>query len=78
MVNMVYKFNMDELNEIEARFIISILFFKHMGYKLDIDNPRTFNEKIQWYKLYYRNNLMTICSDKFKMREYVKEKIGCI
>jgi len=27
-------------------------FKKKLGYELNLDNPRTFNEKIQWLKLY--------------------------
>ena len=46
------------------------------GYKLNLNNPLTFNEKIQWLKLYYKNPLITKCSDKVSVREYVKDKIG--
>lgn len=41
---------------------------------LPLDNPETFNEKLQWYKLHYRNPLMTKCADKLEVRDYVKEK----
>lgn len=40
----------------------------------DLKNPRTFDEKLQWYKLYYRDPLMTDLTDKYKVREYVKSK----
>lgn len=55
-----------------------ILFKERLGYKLNLKNPITFNEKIQWLKLndYYNNELITICADKYKVREYVK-KCGC-
>lgn len=42
--------------------------------KLDLKNPVRFTEKIQWYKLYYRNDRMPVCSDKYAVREYIKEK----
>lgn len=42
--------------------------------KLDLNNPRRFTEKIQWYKLYYKNDLMAKCSDKYVVREYIKSK----
>ena len=42
--------------------------------KLDLKNPKRFTEKIQWYKLNYKNDIMPICSDKFAVREYIKEK----
>ena len=38
---------------------------------MNLDNPQTFDEKLWWLKLYYKNSLETICSDKDKVREYV-------
>lgn len=46
------------------------------GYDLDLDNPRTFNEKLQWLKLYDRNPEYTIMVDKYRVRKYISEKIG--
>ncbi len=51
-------------------------FEKHLGHKLDLENPKTFNEKLQWLKLNDRTPLHTICADKYKVRDYVVEKIG--
>ena len=51
-------------------------FKKTFGYKLNLENPQTLNEKIQWLKLNYRTNLHTLCADKLAVRDYVKEKIG--
>lgn len=44
--------------------------------KLNLKVPRTFNEKIQWMKLYYYpdNPLVVKCSDKYEVREYIKQK----
>ena len=42
----------------------------------DLDNPRTFNEKIQWLKIYWRNPLITQCADKVLVRDYIKNQIG--
>lgn len=44
------------------------------GRKLDLKNPKRFTEKLQWYKLYYRNPVMHQCVNKFEVREYVKSK----
>lgn len=41
------------------------------GGVLNIENPQTFDEKLWWLKLNYRNPLETICSDKDKARQYV-------
>ena len=52
-------------------------FKENIGYDMDFTRePQTFNEKIQFRKLYDNNPLYTICADKYKVREYVKEKIG--
>lgn len=41
--------------------------------KLNLDNPKNFNEKLMWLKLnvYYENSLITQCTDKYRVREYV-------
>lgn len=44
------------------------------GRKLDLKNPKRFTEKLQWYKLNYKNPLMIQCVDKYDVREYVKSK----
>lgn len=52
-------------------------FKKYLGYKIDFNKiPKTFNEKIQFRKLYDNNPLYSICADKYRVREYVKNKIG--
>lgn len=44
------------------------------GRKLNLKNPQRFTEKLQWYKLYYRDPIMHQCADKYAVREYVKAK----
>ncbi|MCB8650998.1 ATP-grasp fold amidoligase family protein [Fusobacterium ulcerans] len=52
-------------------------FKKKLGYEIDFNKePETFNQKIQFRKLYDNNPLYSICADKYRVREYVKEKIG--
>ena len=52
-------------------------FKKELGYEIDFNKePETFNQKIQFRKLYDNNPLYSICADKYRVREYVKEKIG--
>lgn len=43
---------------------------------LDLINPRTFNEKLQWLKLYDRKPIYTTMVDKFAVKQYVAERIG--
>lgn len=47
-----------------------------MGVELDLDNPQTFNEKLQWLKLYDRRPEYTMMVDKYKVREYIAEQLG--
>ena len=42
--------------------------------KLNLKSPERFTEKIQWYKLNYKNPQMPRCSDKYQVRGYIKEK----
>ena len=56
------------------RKYIELQFQNMMGYKPNLDNPKTFNEKINWIKLNYYNELYEKCADKIEVRNYVTEK----
>ncbi len=45
-----------------------------MGKRLELDNPKGLNEKIQWLKIYYRDPLYVVCADKYSVRDYVKSQ----
>ncbi|AOM13959.1 MULTISPECIES: ATP-grasp fold amidoligase family protein [Bacillus cereus group] len=47
-----------------------------MGRKLNLKNPKTFNEKLQWLKLNDRRPEYTMLVDKYEVRQYIKETIG--
>lgn len=64
----LFKYNY--LNKLKKDFKDSF------GYELDLTNPKTFNEKIQWLKVNYRKPILTVCADKYAVREYVKEIVG--
>lgn len=55
---------------------LKYVFKRQLGYKLNLNNPQTFSEKIQWIKLNDHNPLYTFCADKVLVRKYVKDKIG--
>ena len=46
---------------------------ENTGRTLNLESPKTFNEKLWWLKLNNRDPLLTKCSDKVRVREYVKE-----
>ena len=48
----------------------------HMGKKLNLDNPQTFNEKLQWLKLHDRKPEYTMMVDKYAVRTYIADTIG--
>ena len=56
--------------------LLKLVFRARMGKKLDLKAPKTFNEKLQWIKLYDRKPEYKIMVDKLRVRDYIKEKIG--
>ncbi len=62
------------LYRISPKLDLEILFKLKLGYKLNLNNPVTYNEKLQWIKLYDKNPLMPKCCDKYVVREYIKSK----
>lgn len=52
------------------------LFKCHMKRELNLDNPQTFNEKLQWLKLYDRKPEYTTMVDKYAVKKYVADIIG--
>ncbi|WP_310993603.1 ATP-grasp fold amidoligase family protein [Aequorivita marina] len=46
---------------------------KRFGREINLKNPNTVSEKLQWLKLFYRNENMPICSDKYDIRLYLKK-----
>ena len=53
-------------------WMIKLQYRMKTGRKLNLKNPQRFTEKLQWYKLYYRDPLMAQCADKFEVRKYVE------
>ncbi len=51
-------------------------FFRNTGDTLNLSDPKTFNEKIQWLKLYDSTPIKTRLADKYLVREWVKETVG--
>ena len=64
------------LYRLAPRQELELMFFLKQRYPLHLEDPKTFNEKLQWIKLYDHNPLMPQCCDKFTVREFVKD-MGC-
>lgn len=58
------------------RLYLQLRFRLEMGYRLDLDDPKTFSEKLQWLKLYNRKPEYTQMVDKVGAKEYVASIIG--
>ena len=51
-------------------------FYRKLGYHLNLKNPKSYNEKIVWKKIYDRNPLLPVTADKYQVRSYIKEVLG--
>lgn len=71
----LYKKRFYGLSEKEIEYCVKEQFKIWHGCYPNLKTPKTFNEKLTWEKLYYRNPLMTICADKVKGRDYFCEKV---
>lgn len=55
---------------------IKKLYYRIFGKKLNLKNPRTFNEKNNWRKLYDRRAIYTQMVDKYRSKEFVRKRVG--
>lgn len=72
----VYMGSMGMLNWMPDKIYLKIVFRAIMGYKLDLKNPQTFSEKLQWIKINMRDPLWTKLVDKYEVKKYVGNIIG--
>ena len=59
-----------------AKTALKIVFLLRNNRALNLKNPKSFNEKLQWLKLYDRNPLYTQLVDKYEVRKYITYVIG--
>ena len=64
------------LNWMSDEAYIRLLYRAEFREKLDLDHPETFNQKMQWLKLYDRNPVYPEMVDKYKAKSYVSDRIG--
>ena len=72
----LYLMNKNYLSFIPDKTFLKMKYKLMMGTKLDLENPKTFNEKLQWLKLHDRNPEYTKMVDKYEAKEYVANIIG--
>lgn len=62
------------LNFIPDKLMIQVQYRIKTGRRLNLKAPKRYTEKLQWYKLYYRDPIMVQCADKYSVRDYVRSK----
>lgn len=55
---------------------LSAIYWARFHRRLRWEDPQTFNEKLNWIKLYDRRDLYTLLADKYEVKKYVSDKIG--
>ena len=74
-MNIIYR--MPDLSKcIDDEKYIKFIYFFCFWKKLNLNNPQTYSEKLQWIKLYDRRNIYTTIVDKYSVKEYVASIIG--
>lgn len=61
---------------IPDKVYLHLKYYFRMGKRLHLKNPKTFNEKLQWLKLYGRRPIDTVLADKYAVKEYITKTIG--
>jgi len=82
-IDLLFKYIIDinygmdlKIDNLDDYIAINRRYQEHFGTYPDLCDPRKYSEKIQWRKLFDRNEIYTLCADKYRVREYVSERIG--
>jgi hypothetical protein len=72
MASTQYKLFSGLISALPLKLRLNILFFRRFKRFLNFDNPKGFNEKLQYKKLYDRTPLLTVAADKILSKDYAK------
>jgi len=61
---------------LDDKYFLEYYFLRKMGYRINFRNPQSFNEKLNWMKLFDRNPFYSQISDKYLLRNYVSDNVG--
>lgn len=67
---------LEKIDESKYPELLSKQYYERTGDKLDWGSINTYTEKMQWAKLYDRDPRKTEYADKYRVRKYIKEKVG--
>ncbi len=62
------------LGFVPDRIMLKLQYKIKLGRSLNLNHPKRFTEKLQWYKINYRNPIMHRCVDKYGVRKFVESK----
>lgn len=71
----IYGF-LKKMKFLPQELYVKIYYEYYSGNKLDYNNPKDFNEKISWYKVFYRPKLLNQLVDKYHVKKFVEMKVG--
>lgn len=74
IINKILKFKI--FNKLNDKLFLKMEYFFRIGKRLNLKKPQSFNEKLQWLKLYDRNPYYTDLADKCAVRKIVAKEIG--
>ncbi|MDT2819125.1 ATP-grasp fold amidoligase family protein [Vagococcus lutrae] len=74
IVSKIYHAIKNNLYKLSEERALKFAYLITTGKRLNLKNPTTFNEKIQWLKLNWKSNLVVKCTDKYAVREYIESK----
>lgn len=69
----IWRKRKEQAETVEDQAFARKLYKERMGQDLNLDDPQTFDDKLWYLKLHNRDPLLTICSDKYRVREYVEQ-----
>ncbi|TCP98403.1 ATP-grasp fold amidoligase family protein [Serpentinicella alkaliphila] len=72
----IYILNSKLLRIVPDKIYLGLKYRTLMNSKLNLNNPQTFNEKLQWLKINDRKEFYTSLVDKYLVREYISNRIG--
>jgi len=78
MYKILFKLMSNKLmiKTVPTRLWLKTEYYIRVNKNLNLSNPQTYNEKLQWLKLYDRKPEYTMMADKYEVRKYIADKIG--
>lgn len=75
--HIVWRLNqVGALNRMPDDKYLQMMFYLELGKHLDLENPKSFNEKLQWLKLNDRKDIYTKLVDKYEVKRYIADALG--